>query len=219
MATSRPIHEQDLIKVVNIDTNCSHISYDTVKRPETVFDEMNQPIYTAYHEESEAFDHSQGFRVKWGGKYHMIAPGKSKIYPRYLAEHYAKHLADHMLLKEGKKINDPFHRKALLARIMVGVEQYHEELEYEDGEETLIQVEEINKKTPGEIDLGSVEEFHVTHEVSEEDIDDTTPNLGGVAADPSLEELKEAAKDAGITLTGKETKAQIAAKLKEVPVA
>ena len=45
---------------------------------------------------------SEDFAGMWGGKETIIKKGETKPYPKFLAEHYAKHLGKKMLIREGK---------------------------------------------------------------------------------------------------------------------
>jgi len=38
----------------------------------------------------------------WGGEPYVFAPGQTKAFPRFMAEHFAKHLGDRILIDAGK---------------------------------------------------------------------------------------------------------------------
>lgn len=48
------------------------------------------------------------FVGEWDGNKRSFKPGESKILPEWLAEHYAKHLANHMLIKSGIAKNESY---------------------------------------------------------------------------------------------------------------
>lgn len=61
---------------------------------------------------------SEDFNGQWGGKIELIKAGETRPFPRFLAEHYAKHLASKILLKEGKDFGDPGSRQSLIAKML-----------------------------------------------------------------------------------------------------
>lgn len=141
-------HEQDLIKVRNIAVNDSSTEVDIVRVPHTLYDELGKETAGYYEEQEEVWDHRKGFRVKWGGKPHIIKPGESKVYPRFLAEHFANKLADHVLTIQGKKVNDKTARNAVMGRILEEVVTFYEEDDRDDAELVYEQVEKANKRSP-----------------------------------------------------------------------
>lgn len=107
-ATAQPVQQtsqQDLFTVTNIDTNCDYVEQYIVERtaPAPVNPgEVNpldipRPLQTQRMELS--FDHSEYYEVRYESQPFRIVPGGSRVMPRYVAEHYAKHLADHILTK------------------------------------------------------------------------------------------------------------------------
>jgi len=98
--------EQDIITVQNIDLDCDEVD------PET------------------GISHREYFQVKWDGVPHRIKPGATRNMPRYLAEHYAKHLTDHLLLRKEKEekrtnlMNNSVEREKIKGQIMIGVDEF-----------------------------------------------------------------------------------------------
>lgn len=45
---------------------------------------------------------TEPFGITWNGKTRLVQPGETKLFPSWYAEHGAKHLTNHMLLKSGK---------------------------------------------------------------------------------------------------------------------
>jgi hypothetical protein len=59
------------------------------------------------------------FRGMWGGEEYIIAPKENKKMVRFLAEHFAGHLANKILMKEGRDWgNDSPDKKQMVARIL-----------------------------------------------------------------------------------------------------
>lgn len=51
---------------------------------------------------------SEVFIGKWDSKERPIKAGQSIILPEWLAEHYGKHLTNHLLIKSGKTMNESY---------------------------------------------------------------------------------------------------------------
>lgn len=137
-ATQSKPHELDTLIVYNPDLNCHVIDSD------------------------EGYPHADYFQVRWSNKPHRIAPGATKRMPRFLAEHYAKHLADHLLTRmeeETKRkglMQSPVERPRVLAQIIKGVDTYFLGEEHDDlGDKTEKLVQDLNPEERP-IDLGTV---------------------------------------------------------------
>jgi hypothetical protein len=89
----------DILRVANIDINCS----------------LNDP---EVHPESQ-----NKFTVVYAKNPYTIDSGKTRLFPRFIAEHYAKHLTDHILTSQNKPISDNKERPLLLKQILLGVEE------------------------------------------------------------------------------------------------
>jgi hypothetical protein len=203
--TPKP-NELDVLIVKNTDVDCN------------VIDSENR------------YPHSEYFQVKWGGKPHRIAPGQTKKMPRFLAEHFAKHLADHILFKledQTKKrglINSPVERPRVISEILLGVDTY-----FGSDEDTSV-TEPVDTGMPEEraMDLGEVPNplmgvlkgnASVTSPLpdsvpvqakSEEKVsiwDDDKPK-------PAREQLLADCDKLGIEITGKESDDQLIDKIK-----
>jgi len=132
-------HELNSIVVANPDLNCDF--------EESVILANN----TAY-----SYSHRDYFEVRWGNQPHRIKPGATRIMPAFLARHFAKHLADHILMKMEEKtgrkglLYSPIERPKVLAKILVGVQEYFlQGPEMSQGEEVSKMVEKMNP-TEGE---------------------------------------------------------------------
>lgn len=88
----------DSILVANIDIGCSDESVDITKISTRNVDPDGN-FSTSIFDKQESWNHAHYFQVKFDGKPYQIEPGKTKYLPRFVAEHFAKHLADHILQK------------------------------------------------------------------------------------------------------------------------
>ena len=59
------------------------------------------------------------FEVRYDGEPLRIPPGETRVLPRYLAEHFAKHLADYILTRNGQMVHDELLRAPLLSQIIL----------------------------------------------------------------------------------------------------
>lgn len=197
-------HEQDIMLVRNIDVDCEDTSVDIVKTTRRIRDSETGAEITEYLELTDECDHSKYFQVKWGGQRFRIAPGQTRRMPRFIAEHFTKHLADHILGKreiEEKRvglINHPIERPKIIEEILLGVDEPFNALgEIDDALEAFNQVEELNSKVaaevgynthgvkshelPGEVNAGLVSRDHFK---PGEEIKSTEEILGQVQEDP-----------------------------------
>ena len=69
----------------------------------------------------------ENFDGQWGGKITVIKVGQTLPFPRFLAEHYCKHLVNKMLIRNGVSWDDKALRKPLedkiLGQVSVPVEE------------------------------------------------------------------------------------------------
>jgi hypothetical protein len=116
---------QDLVEIANIDIAC----------------ELPDPDV-----------HPQGietFVVSFDKIPHSVEAGQTRIFPRYLADHYAKHLADHILTRQKLSVNDPRERPKIIEEIYKGVkESYAAPRSETEGEVIAKQVTEANVPAP-----------------------------------------------------------------------
>ena len=61
---------------------------------------------------------SQDYEGMWGGEITVIKAGQTKQFPRFLAEHYCKHLVNKMLIKGGQDWSNEIAREPLEKRIL-----------------------------------------------------------------------------------------------------
>ncbi len=180
MPESNKEHELDTLLVRNIDVGCEDKSTDIIKATQREQDPETGAWLTKYAEISDEFHHSEFFQVKWGGKPIRVAPGQTRKMPRFLAEHYAKHLADHILAKREKEenreglINHVVERPKVMGEIILGVDGFYEDFGLVDeGTQALNQFEEMNRSPVaaemgmgggsmdlGELDAGTVSRDH-----------------------------------------------------------
>lgn len=179
---------QDVLIVRNIDVDCSDESIEVIDRAVS-FTEPGNDIANRmqYGSEFHEWNHAEYFEVRYDGQPFRIAPGATRMMPRYIAEHYAKHLADHILGKQDTKkktlVNNAGARAKVLSEIILRVEQYYQHDTFmSPGQYGAQQVEQLNKedaRIPAE-DMGIV--------------DDLEARLGKVA--PPAPELPKAVQEA-----------------------
>lgn len=122
-------HEHDQVAVTNIDKNCTDTETYVVERSTPAPDAsgapnpMNIPL-PGWNAQQGQFSHAEYFEVRYNGQPFRLAPGETRVLPRYIAEHFAKHLADHILRKQEMTENreglvqSAQHRPAVLAKIL-----------------------------------------------------------------------------------------------------
>ena len=153
---------QDILLVKNIDEGCGETSNDVVRTSRRSQDMDTGQWINEYVEIPEEWNHKDFFQVKWSGQPHRILPGQTKLMPRYIAEHYAKYLATHMLGKMEKEtgrmglVQSTVERPKMLARILVRVENYH--LGDSDGDEGIKAIAEVDALNQNErpLNLGII---------------------------------------------------------------
>lgn len=155
---------EDLIIIKNIDVDCEELTEELVRRDKTVLDSNGHAII-GFEEVVDGYDHKDFFQVKFDGHPHRIKPGAERILVRYLGEHFAKHLADHILQKKEQEVlkktnrvvqlmNNAVERPKVLGQIMLGVYQYYYDSEeavaatIAPGDRLSQRMEEINANRP-----------------------------------------------------------------------
>lgn len=160
----------DILRVANIDVNCS----------------LNDP---QVHPESQ-----DKFVAYWAKNPYVIEAGKTRLFPRFIANHYAKHLADHILTSRELSVADPKERPLLIKQIILGVEEsFSAAPEMTEGEKIAAEVNKLDEKvevTEPVNPTGFVE----TEKVKEKQDESATPT----EQRPTLRELKEEADKLGI---------------------
>lgn len=58
----------------------------------------------------------------WGGIEYLIKAGETKPFVRFMSEHFAKHLANKILIDKGDDFNDESLRKPLIDKMMGRIE-------------------------------------------------------------------------------------------------
>lgn len=133
--------KDDILIVQNIDLNCNCIDSE------------------------EGWSHADFFQVKYGGSPLRIKPGETRNVVRFRAEHYAGHLADHMLQKMEEEtgrqflMNNMIERPKMMASILTGVDSYYLEQDLPPADETAkleSQDKELNPDEEKAMDLGEV---------------------------------------------------------------
>ncbi|KKL97266.1 hypothetical protein LCGC14_1836170 [marine sediment metagenome] len=113
----------DIIEVINIDVGCS------------------------LEDEIHSFG-QDSITVKWDGVPHQIKEGEIRLFPRYLANHIAKHLTNHVLTTQEKLTSDKERPNILSQILKKTIESYSVPPEVTQGKEVEAVVEQINTLTP-----------------------------------------------------------------------
>jgi len=205
-------HESDILMVANPHVGCNDID-------------------TEY-----GYRHSDYFQVNWDGKPHRIIPGKTKRMPRYLAEHFAKHLADHILLrmeettKKKGLMTSPIERPKVINTIILGVDEWHLAEEIKSvGERVVEVVSNLNKdyteeevkddlsKAPAKISevVNNLAENKAEVKVESKEETKKTSIVDPKKPLPTRKELLEECMKLDIELTGKETVEELVEKIKK----
>ena len=211
------ISPEDIVLVQNIDLDCDF------------FDEL------------ENYSHRDYFQFRWNKQPFRLKPGETRRFPRYLAEHFAKHLANHILIKRQDKtknlnlLGNDVERKKLLNEIIISVENYyHQDEELNPGQVAAAQVEELNREEERveTLDIGKDESESIeqikdntttisTPESSTTIIPKEKVEFAGVTTEtpiktkPTRSELVEECKNMGIELEGNEKVDYLIEKLKD----
>ena len=143
-------NENDTLIVKNIDDDCHDVTYDSVRVSERWRDPESGRVVTQFKDVSYQFDHIDGFQVRWSGQPFTLKPGEVARMPRFLGEHFAYHLANHMLDKEGAKLNralrnDPVWRPKILSQIILKEEPFFSTIGDSVGQATLNTVRDLNE--------------------------------------------------------------------------
>lgn len=138
------------------------------------------------------------FTVKWAGVEYTLMPGEKKIWMRFLAEHFAKHLTNSILLKK-----EQAHKKEYLAKggserdyipksymnsrelrpitiqsILTGVYQYHQQNNADPSSMIQQQIDQLNPQAqnqPKEREIDAGEAPDPLYGVLKGDAPDDTP--------------------------------------------
>lgn len=94
-----PDNKDDIILVRNIDLGCTDDQTDIVKVSNRIKDNYDREM-TVVEDVEETHNHADYFQIKFDGKPYRIKPGGSMLLPRFIAEHFAKYIADHLLQKK-----------------------------------------------------------------------------------------------------------------------
>jgi hypothetical protein len=138
-------NENDTLYIKNVDTDCNDDTYDSVRVSERWRDPESGRVVTTFKEQNYHFNHADGFQVRWAGRPFTLKPGETAKMPRYLGEHFATHLVNHMLDKKGPNArSNPLLRPAELEKIIVGEEPFFASVADSVGEATAKQVMAMN---------------------------------------------------------------------------
>lgn len=97
---------------------------------------------------------SEEFSFSWAGENYVIQSGETKVFPTWLRDHAAKHLADKLSLREEKYGNEKF-RDDIIEKCTSGavsVEGIKEE-EKTEGEKIKEEVRQLEEKATKEAEI------------------------------------------------------------------
>jgi hypothetical protein len=140
--------ENDTLYITNIDTECSEDTYDSVRVSKRFRDTESGRVITTFEDISYHFNHADGYQVRWAGQPFTLKPGETAKMPRFLGEHFAYHLCNHMLGKDPKDpnaVSNPMKRPAMLARIIIKEEPFFATMTDSVGTAALKQVQAMNE--------------------------------------------------------------------------
>lgn len=236
---AQKIDPQDILVVKNIDVDCNEITSDVIKKKVVYTDEETGKRTVKEEDAIEEWSHSDFFQVRWSNVPHRIKPGESRRMPRYIAEHYAKHLANHILQKLEKEtgrtnlVQNVVERPKVLKQIIVGVDEYFlQGDEIDEGQRAVNQVEELNRQERP-IDIGEVENPMIGKLVESNEDEGVDDIIKSVKADekeaeapqatsivdsdkplPPRSELMKECKKLGIKFDMKNTAEELASKIR-----
>lgn len=134
----------------------------------------NEAVRSVPYEEEIEWNFKDGFFWAWGGKYYSMKPGEERTMDRFMADHCAKHMVDHILAKRLKAtrrmvagvpeydngiLTDEVEKKKIRNRIIVGVEEW-----YEANDEDFDTI--LNRKYGGNFDeLAKISENNDSREI------------------------------------------------------
>lgn len=194
-------NENDTLYVMNIDEGCSDDTYDAVRVSERWRDPESGRVLTTFKEVNYHFNHAEGFQVRWAGQPFTLKPGETAKMPRFLGEHFAYHLANHMLEKRGPNARtDPLQRPAMLEKIILKEEPFFSAISDSVGTGVLKQVQDMNdgnapitevqglefahgKDKGGNLPEGTQEAYDPLRRVDKESVEETTDVIKRIGAD------------------------------------
>lgn len=231
--TPQETNAYDSVLVANIDIGCSDVSVDIIKVSNRLVDDQGN-VSSQIYDKHEQWSHKDFFQVKFDGKPYQIEPGRTKHLPRFVAEHFAKHLADHLLQKmeetTGRKglVQSSVERPKMIAQILT---ELNDNITPEVAQETVAQ--------PEPVDTDPVVDAGVVPNTALGDLQPEPPTLADILKvagenpdkvdriplsetsivdeskpQPTRKQLIEMCYDQSIDINGTENKAQLIEKLK-----
>lgn len=163
-------HPEDTLVVCNIlvgdDTDVDDVIPYANARP-SIDPQTGQPHFVNQID-TNLFEHTWNtqdfFEVRWDGRPHRIRAGETRRMPRYLADHFAKHLIDFILIQREKRekvtglLKNRLERAKLYKQIITGVDSYYNGDMYDyEREGTFVeqQVTQLNQ-SDNSLNLGEV---------------------------------------------------------------
>lgn len=178
-------HPEDILVIRNILVDDNNEINDTIpySQSQQDIDPTTGQAHFINRQQTNQYLHKWNtkdyFEVRWDGRPHRIEPGKIRLMPRYLGEHFAKHLIDYILTREEDKRkvtnlkNNMVRRQGLYNQIVEKVESYYNGgITITPGQQVEQQVQELNQNDPKAHDLGEVPNpaLGYTHDKPEEQV-------------------------------------------------
>lgn len=166
-------HREDTMIVCNILVNTAYDVNEVIPYATARHDPRHPAAGTDMdfgQVDNHLYEHSWNtkdfFEVRFDGRPHRLKPGQKRYMPRYLADHFAKHLIDFILIKREEKekltglVKNIVERRKLYNKIIVGVANYYEGDAFGDETEGLRierEVDALNQRPVGKaFDVGEV---------------------------------------------------------------
>lgn len=234
-------HPEDILVVRNIlvgdDTDVEEVIPYANARPST--DPGTGQQHFVNQIDTNVYEHSWNtkdfFEVRWDGRPHRVRAGETRRMPRYLADHFAKHLIDFILIKRESSekvtglLKNRGERAKLYQQIIVDVDSYYngDLWDYErEGTYVEQQVDQMNRSDSGPaFNLGEVPPVALGYGINDTPPESVEPpaapevapeapatppqSRDEAIAGKSRNQFLQEAKQLGIQLTGRETKEQL----------
>lgn len=220
--------------ILNVEDDDIRTFWITRYRKEEIVDANgNKGTRDIPYDKEIEWNFKDGFFFLWGGRPYVLPPNSEKVYLRFLAEHCAKHMVDHIMNNEllatrrldadgiphysNGILNNEVKRKKLMNEVIVGVEEW-----YNGGDEDFDAI--LSKQFGGDAE-GMMKEVVDKRDVEIGTEFDQTDTMGKKAerkpitptSNPELQSARDEADLYAIEYTDKDTVDSIKAKvLKEM---
>lgn len=222
-------HPHDVVMVKNIwedapkDYVITETTQQTIKNAAASANDpsgMNVPVLE-FKEVQHSFRPAEAFEVRWNGRVYRLRPGESRAMPRYLAQHFAKKIADAYLGSQdptGKLgyINSATKRPEVIAKILGDVLSYAggDDDVLDPNQQAMQRADQFNQDgiDNGEFDplLGNLQpEPTQPEQTTQETPPENTDNDNDPFSKKTKADLLKEAQELELTVTGRETKPEL----------